>query len=364
MKIIYHYTKLNYIFWERVATSTVVTDSSLGIFRWIFGIFLILFNVPFFGWISQAPNAFFNPPYLSLANLFNEFPGDLFFYILNILIIISVFFLTLGIKARFSSWLLLIAWLIGNNFQFAFGKIDHGSIMILALLLCMNFSNWGTYYALIPDKKLSRNSSKKALALLSVLLAFAMFTAGFEKALNWIDFDFSTGGFMSWFYPGYYNLNRTDLLAPVVLELPKWIFEFVDYIAVVFELSGFIALLSSKKWWLSWLFVACLFHFSNILLLNIPFNNHFAVYLAFVDFSQIRIMGRGSFSISKQAKFFLSGLVFVLCFTHFLPRVLGQNFNFFPGANLYVGIFIWILAAVIIFIDLLAANKKSAVQVN
>ena len=363
MKKIYHYIKwLNYAFWERVAKSTVITEESLGIFRWIFGLFLLLFSAPLFGWIAQAPDAFFNPPYLSLANLFTQFPGESFFYLINILIIISIFLITLGVKARLFGWLLLICWLIGNNFRFSFGKIDHSDIMLLALLLCMNLSNWGTYYALVPDKENSHNSSKKALALLSVLLAFAMFTAGFEKALIWIDFDFSTNGFLSWFYPGYYDIAHTDLLAPLVLDLPKWIFEFADYAAAIFEVSGFIALLTSRKWWLCWLLIACLFHLSNILLLNIPFNNHAVVYLAFVDFSRLskQIFGWDSSSILKKTKFFLSGLVFVLFFAHLVPRIYGQNFELFSGNKLYDGIVIWILAATVISINLLLENKKVA----
>lgn len=362
MKKSYFYAKrLNYLFWSRVSRSTAVAEESLGLFRWIFGIFLLLFSVPQFSWISQAPQAFFNPPYLSFANLFSQFPGDLFFYIIDILIVISIFLITLGIRARWFGWLLLACWFLGNNFRFSFGKIDHSDIMLFALLLCMSFSNWGNYYALIPDRN-SHNASKKALALLSVLLAFAMFTAGFEKAFIWIDFNFNTNGFLSWFYPGYYDINHTELLAPLVLKLPKWIFEFADYGAVVFEVSGFIALLSSRKWWLCWLLVGCLFHLSNILLLNIPFNNHFVVYLAFVDFSQIRQwLWRGKASIGKQLKFFLSGLVFVLVIAHIIPRIYRQNFEPFSAIELYDGIAIWILGAIVIATNLLIADSKSAV---
>ena len=355
MKKIYHYAKcLNETFWNRIAQSTLINERSLGVFRWIFGFFLLLFLAPQFSWINQATNAFFNPPYLSLANLLTQFPGGLFFNIITLLIIISIVLLTIGIKTRLFNIILLICWLIGNNFQYSFGKIDH-DIMILVLLLCMIFSNWGTYYALIPDKPLADNSSKQALALFSVLLAFGFITAGLAKAIVWVDFDFSTNGFLSWFYRGYYDLNRTDLLAPIILYLPTWIFEFFDYAAVVFELSAFIALLSSRQGWLVWLLIACLFHLSNTLLLNIPFINYFLVYLVFVDFSLLLdwINRKIRLSITKNLNYFLTGLILCLSLPYFLGIMSGKTFRFFPDTMLYCSVFIWILGAIIIAINLL-----------
>jgi hypothetical protein len=55
-----------------------------------------------------------------------------------------------------------------------------------------------------------------------------MFTAGFDKALHWINFDLSTGGFLS-----------------------------LDATAVAFELSPFFSLLAGRA---AWLLVATCFH--------------------------------------------------------------------------------------------------------
>ena len=367
MKKIYHYIKLvNDNFWHRIAQSTLIEERSLGIFRWIFGFFLLLFFVPQFSWISQVPDAFFNPLYLTPTNLLAQFPGYIFFTIITLLTITSIVFLTIGIKARLFNIVLLICWFIGNSFQYSFGKIDH-DIMVLALLLCMLFSNWGTYYALLPDKPLGDNYSKQALALFSVLLAFGFITAGLAKAIIWVDFDFSTNGFLSWFYRGYYNLNRNDLLAPIILYLPKWIFEFFDYAAVVFELSAFIALLSSRKWWLVWLLIACLFHLSNTLLLNIPFMNYFLVYLVFVDFSLLLdwVNRKVGLSTAKHLNYFLTGLVLCLSLPYFLGIISGKTVNFLPDTitRLYASIFIWIVGAIIIASNLLIVENKSAIGI-
>lgn len=362
MKKLYFYARsINLQFWRRVANSSRVDEPSLGIFRWIFGIFFLSFSLPQFRWISQVPDAFFDPPYLSLTYLINGFPPKSLFYIVDILILLSITSLTLGIKARVSTCILLISWMIGNHFKYSFGKIDHGNIMVLALLLCMIYSNWGAYYAIIPDKLFPSQYSQKAIALFSVLLAFAMFTAGFEKALKWIDFDFSTNGFLAWFYQGYYDRNKTFLLAPTVLYFPKWIFEFVDYVAVIFELSPFIALLSSKKWWLCWLFAACLFHLSNTLLLNIPFLDHFVIYLVFVNFYIFNtggILSKNKFYLKGKIRDFLIGFVLVLFTANLFLKIFQIPLNI--NLNLYyvISVFLWTFAAIIILINFLSLKKS------
>ena len=70
-----------------------------------------------------------------------------------------------------------------------------------------------------PDRRIDHKMATRALATAGVLIAFGMFTAGFEKALHWVNFDLSRNGFLSWFYRGYYTLDRKLLLAPVVLKV-------------------------------------------------------------------------------------------------------------------------------------------------
>lgn len=157
--------------------------------------------------------------------------------------------------------------------------------MFPVFVLGLSFTNWGVNCALIPDKKVSEPIQRRVLAILAVLLCFAMFTAGAEKATNWIDFDLETGGFLDWFYRGFFNLGRQYLLAPFVLLVPPQAFEAFDYFAVVFELSPIIALLAGKRWWQLWLLVASVFHLGNTLLLNIAFTAHALVYLSFIPLS-------------------------------------------------------------------------------
>lgn len=366
-KLFSSFELINYSFWQRVSEATRVSENSLGIFRWIFGFFLLLFYTPYFSWISEVPSGYFYPPFLSLANLFSQFPSRFVLVGLDLLTILFIVGVTLGIRARYCSWLLLACWLFGANFFYSFGKIDH-DILVLALLFCLAFSGWGKYYALIPDKPSRFDSPKRSLALMGVFLAFGMFTAGFKKALNWIDFDFSTSGILSWFYPGYYDLGRTFLLAPSVHFAPAWLFEFADYTAVAFELFGFIALLHSRRWWLSWLLAATAFHLGNTLLLNISFHIHFLVYLVFIDFDKLN--ARFGFKRFSSKLNFLSGIALVLAGAHFFQRLSGQGSTFLYVSsyaverelNLYVSIGLWLIAIVAIAIQIVMLPSKRRVS--
>lgn len=230
------------------------------------------------------PKTFFNPPVFSLANIFDSFPGETFFLVLDCLVFLSLICLTLGIKARISALVYLVVCLVGINFQYSFGKISH---IILAYLMmgCMAFSGWGKYLAIWPDKESRFDNTAKSLSLFSVLICFGMFTAGFEKALVWMDFDLSLNGFLNWSQNSIFNSKKHFLFAPYVRYFPAILLELFDYTAVLFELSPLIFLLHSRRSWKIWLSMACTFHLTNILLLNIPFPLHIIVYLVFVDFT-------------------------------------------------------------------------------
>ena len=226
--------------------------------------------------------------------------------------------------------------------------------MFPLFILGLSFTNWGTYNALIPDQKVSNQMQRRVLALLAVLLCFGMFTAGAPKAIRWLDFNLETGGFLAWFYSGFFNLEKQYLLAPFVLLVPPQTFEFFDYFAVIFELSPLIALLTGRKWWQLWLLVASIFHLANTLLLNIPFTIHAPVYLSFIP---VR------FPFSKTAQIYFSKTQITL-FASMITAVIAIHHLFHFSTRdsieslviyalplvgskielkLYVGLIVWIL---------------------
>jgi hypothetical protein len=248
--------------------------------------------------------------------------------------------------------------LIGLNFQYSFGKIDHENL-IYALLFCMAFSDWGCGLALWPDKMMKSEWAGKSLAVLSVFICFAMFTAGFGKALVWVDLDTSTSGFLGWSQRGIIEQGRNYLLSDLVASFPPFLLEAIDYIAVIFELSPIIFLLYSKSAWKIWLLVACFFHLGNTLFLNIPFMSHSLLYLVFVDFSWLYDKIYKLFSV-KHLKlkivpcFILLLILRIVLFFNQQSPLYGKSYS----AKLNLGLTIWIISSVIILASIIKDNIR------
>src|ERR1700757_149925 len=102
--------------WQRLEQTCNNDARSLGLFRIFWGWFILLFVAPYSAFVGQVPQAFYNPPVLSLAYLFAGFPpywlmlaGDLVRIWLVVLII-------LGVKTRLCTIILCLLNLILTNF--------------------------------------------------------------------------------------------------------------------------------------------------------------------------------------------------------------------------------------------------------
>lgn len=271
-------------FWDRVGASSAPVASGLGMLRVITGLYVLCFAAPYLSWVSRAPPAFYNPPLLSLGRLLPGFPPAWVSWSLDVVQLGGLAALVLGIRARRVTLLLFGLGLLRQNMAYSFGKIDH-DIMLYVLLGCMAFSGWGKQLALWPDPPSHWDVPDKAFALFAVCFGFGMTSVGLQKGANWLDFDTNTSGFLSWFVQGYFEYNRTALLAPRVLDVPPLALELVDYAGVLFEASSLFMLLRGGVAWRFWLVCACSFHLMNTLTLNIPFLENLLTYVAFVDFS-------------------------------------------------------------------------------
>jgi hypothetical protein len=337
--------KKNTFLWQRVVLSTNADSKSLSVLRILTGLFLLCLSFLNFVWIGTVPQAFFDPPIVSLTNFASGFPGTAFFFGIDIILIAAATCITIGLKTRLSSIIYFVAAIIAINFSYSFGKIGHSSVFYLSLLIIMSFSDWGHHLALVPDKLKSPAVNAKCLALLSVILCFAFFTAGLEKALNWINLDFNKNGSGAWFY-NQFNSMRHYLLAPYMGKyFPFWGFKIMDYIAVVFELTPLVCLLISRKAWRLWLIIACLFHIGNVLMFNINFIYLSILYMAYVDYSSIYA------SLVKMAKTTVFKISTVMLFVAIIcvrvyylindihaPNILLPNL---PEYNLYFSLVFW-----------------------
>lgn len=361
--------------WGKAEDASENDDLSLSMVRILYGLFIVLFATPSFSWIGKVPQSLFLPPFLSLGIFFDGFPSYPWLLAIDISLIICTICLVLGIKARYAGILFFLLYIIGSSFQFSFGKIDH-LIMFPVFILGLSWTNWGVNYALIPDKKVSTHMQRRVLAILAVLLCFGMFTAGYEKALHWIDFDLEQGGFLAWFYPGFFDIERKYLLAPFVLLVPPQTFELFDYIAVIFELSPILALLAGRQWWQLWLLVASIFHLSNTLLLNIAFIVHAPVYLSFIPISSFVKTAQIQWS-KAQITLFISTITAIIAIHHLFHFSTSNSIKslkiyalpFFESGrelSLYLGLLVWVvtvcltgLATAKVFNVITASKDKS-----
>ncbi|WP_298524106.1 hypothetical protein [uncultured Christiangramia sp.] len=191
----------------------------------------------------------------------------------------------------------------------------------------MSFTNCGTQLAWRKDKPISGNCEKCALGILSLAIVFGMFTAGFQKFYNWIDFDLSTNGFLRWFYDSYYNMERKELFSKYVLETPSFLLEGIDYLAVLFEISGISFLLAGRKQWRAYLLIASIFHLMNVLILNIDFMAHIPVYSIFLLSPILYLFYENTISNIKYAKFIFLTLI-ILKFLYNLASYVKPDLNF------------------------------------
>lgn len=88
------------VFWGRVARATGAQARSVGIFRWIYGLYFLALEAPSFTFIDEAPRAFFDPPVLSLAFLLDGFPPPPFFRILDLFSVLALALVTIGYRTR------------------------------------------------------------------------------------------------------------------------------------------------------------------------------------------------------------------------------------------------------------------------
>ena len=263
--------------WGRIIHASELPCGALRSLRVLLPAVYLLLYLPSYNWIAQMPDAWFDPPPLSIAAGFRAFPSLLFFQVAQTLLILSATALMLGKRPRLFGLAFCAIHVVITSFEYSFGKIDHGAHFLMLCFFCLSLDNWGT-----KEPRSSLALPIPGSTLLAVLIAFGMFTAGFDKTLRWFDFNLNTNGFLTWFVPGHHNLGRDELLAPYITSLPKIILEFLDYSGALFEMVPFLFLLCGKRYWIAWCATACLFHAGILVMVNISFKYQMFGYMPFL----------------------------------------------------------------------------------
>jgi hypothetical protein len=357
-----------------------LSRDQLALYRICYAGFFLLFGLPTFSWISNNPDIFFNPPFYSLAAFLSGFPPFEILLLLDITIALLFIFLLFGYKTKIVSILITVLWITGNSFRYSFGKIDHDIIPILIPFL-MAFSGWGNKFSI--DSKQNDNiqsttyrESGLPITLIALILGFGFFTAGFPKLLHWIDFDLTTQGVRSWVIRGYYEVGRDAFLLPFFAEINSSLFwELLDIVAVIFELGFFISVFKPSLF-RTFVGIAVLFHFTNLLMLNISFYSHLIVYLLFINWSTVKNRTSNNYikkSLTKR-NLIITGIIYVgslLSINYFFENISIVQFSpfniileLFTGNAQLVSSFI-LLTAAVVFVGFSAYQKFfSSVNIN
>jgi len=257
---------------------------SLALVRIFFAASALLLGVSNFTWVSSSPPAFFHPP-ISLALFWDNFPSYTFLQGLSTLVCICYIFLLFGYCTRITSIALSLLLIVGYTFAYSFDKIDH-NIMEVIFPAVMAFSGWGKALSIDASKR-SESAYRLSgsvtygpawpIALMTLFIGFGYFSAGFGK-LSWIDLDPTTHGARSWLLRSYFVHGHQDLLAPLFVSLNSlYLWEAMDLAAVTFEVGFLFAVLRARLF-RSFVAAAVFFHFTNYLMLNIPFAGMIRIY--------------------------------------------------------------------------------------
>lgn len=263
---------------ERIKSATRVNSEQLALYRIVFGLLLLAYFSPSWSWLGDTPPAFFDPYLFSFAYLTDNHLPDVVYRMADIATVLLLLMIILGIRAKLAFFGMFLLSSILLPYYYSFGKIDHHTTLLLFAYLTFGFTNSGAEFALVKDRKVPPAQQDGALAILALCICFGFFSAGLPKLMKWVDFDLNSSGFLFWFYPAYFLEKSQMFLASFVHQIPVWALEVMDYIAVLFEISGFFFLLKGRKAWLFYLTIACIFHLANLLLLNIDFTMNLLTY--------------------------------------------------------------------------------------
>lgn len=350
IRFLYSIDKALGLVFNRIKSAAYVPNKQLAVYRIFFGTILLCYFSPTWSWLIDTPPAFFDPYLFSFANLTDNHLPNYLYRSADVLAVILLVMIILGIRAKMAFFGMFLLNAVFLSYYYSFGKIDHHTTFLLFTYVIFGFTNSGTKFALIKDRKIAAGKQNAAIAILALCICFGFFSAGLPKLTRWIDFDLNSSGFLFWYYPAYFLEKNQMFLAPYVNQIPSIVLECMDYVAALFEVSGFFFLLKGKRTWILFLTTACVFHLANLLLLNIDFTMNLLTYGFFLLAPVLYFFFRKyETALRRSKRIFIALLVtvafFKLAFQTF--TISGVFFNYesidVPIKN-YVNLFVWIVA--------------------
>ena len=258
-----------------------IGERSLAVSRVLTALYLLAMVYPRYVRLAAFPSSFYAPA-LGLGAFFHDLPPAWVLWLLFGATVSLTLALLVGWHTRASGLTLTALTVVGNSFEYAFGKIDH-DILVLMVLLTMSFSGWGRRYSVDARRAASLPPvTGWPLAMLALLVGFGMFSAGLPKVLTgWLDP--STQSAQAHILYNYYVLERPTLAGRLALDnTPALAWEVLDWATVILELS-FLPAAFSRRALLAVCGIAVFFHAAIHFTMEIPFHLNVLAYAMFVD---------------------------------------------------------------------------------
>jgi len=207
--------------------------------------YVLLVDLPWGLWVSNLPQASFNPP-VSIAALFTDYPPFWVMFALNAVAVAAAAALLIGWRTVASSLTLALMLMLLHGFSFGDGKIDQITVIVL-IPLTLAYSGWGRAFSIENRNEPPSADQPWLLALLALLTGFALFTAGIGKISGgWLKSDsLGTRWHLLW---NYYSVGRETLVGSWALQnLPRWGWKAMDWSVAVWE-AGFVLTVFRRTW--------------------------------------------------------------------------------------------------------------------
>lgn len=255
-----------------------LTRIDLGRYRVLYAAAMLLM-LPSFTWLADYPDALYQPP-PGPFRLLDGFPAGWVLAGLGLLVAVSMGCLLAGTWVRAASWAATVSMLVGHGLSYSLGKIDH-NLLVVVTPVVMLAAGWAPGSLTRPW----------VLRLWAFTIGTAMLTAGLSKLFGgWLDP--SSHAVQGYVFQQVYAFDLTQWLGrPMTHVAAAWVWEPMDWAAVVLECSVVILAVLGLRWFRLGIALLALFHLGVMLMLNISFAGSVIVYAAFIPWGSLRVTG-------------------------------------------------------------------------
>lgn len=305
-----------------------ISGQALGLYRIFFASYAILFGLKRYAWVADYPGGLWRPPFpFSIFDVYGTFavglyaepmPENILLFIEGFLCLLFVLLL-FGVLTPYVSVSITIILVILNWQVYSLPKVNHDILFCITPML-MALSGWGGSFSWDAEWRRTESAYPSlSSALLAITITTGFAVAGLPKLIHWLDFDLSTSGVRMWVTGMYFpDGGGGPLSALMAYTTAPLLWETIDVTAVCFEV-GFLFTVWQRQYLRLWLALAVAFHFTNYLILGIPFFFNLPVYAAFLPWDRaVRFFNRSSWgsyfasmlsSKSARAALFIGVLV-------------------------------------------------------